>query len=72
MRGIETSEEAAIRAEQEARDVREYQRRQTLPMEERIHLWREDSGGEELEDVVELLCGAEAEIRRLKGLPPEE
>jgi hypothetical protein len=36
------------------------------PIEARIKHWREENFGEETEDYVELLCVAEATIRRLR------
>lgn len=69
MWSIPTDRERAQEAEERARVEREFTRRQSLPVEDRIKMWREEPPDEEIEGVIELLCDAEEELRKLRGVP---
>lgn len=55
------------RESERARIDAEFARRQTLPIEQRIKLWRDDEGGQEIEGVIELLCDAESALVAMRA-----
>lgn len=60
-----TDRELAERQHARERQAREEARTPTMSVADRIKRWRRQSAGEETEDVVELICDAEVELRRL-------